>query len=203
MCKLKKVLNLKAITVFVLLVCMVLVSGCGSQPNNTSSQTTQANTQSNNSTSAAATQPPQTQGSKEAVPGDLKVIITPPAGWNEVPGSAALAQYMKGASSFIVTGDYIPTDASTPDAFVDLVKAGYSSAFDGVEFTSSGDVTVAGTQAKVLEFTCKISGMGLKYRVYYVFKGGKAYTFTCASLLEGFDSIKGDFDAFMSSVKFE
>lgn len=200
----------KVSLLFTVTLCLLLISGCSSSPGS-GSQTTQGTSSSEQSskpqaeqtTAASETKASETQAAKPAQSAQYKITVTPPAGWEPVPGSTALAQYMKGGSSFIVTSDIIPAEAKEPDNYVDFVKGEYQDSFKEVSFESTKNVTIAGMEGRELTYSCTVSELSMKFSIYYVLKDGRAYTFTCASMADTFDGLKGDFEAFMNSVKFQ
>lgn len=187
--------SFKVSMLFMILVCMLTISGC-----NSASKGSSVN---QGSKSQPVEQAKTTPEAPVVKPAQTKITVTPPAGWDPVPGSTAIAQYLKGGSSFIVTADNIPSGSEKPDAYVDFVKGQFSKSFKDINFEGTKNVAVAGIEGRMLAFTFKVSGMDMKSNVYYVLKGGKAYTFTCGSIVANFDGLKGDFEAFMNSVKFE
>ena len=65
-------------------------------------------------------------GTESSVPAsNAQVTVEVPNGWSSVEGSAALAQYMNGLASFIVTCDTVPADVKGPDEYVKFAEEQY------------------------------------------------------------------------------
>jgi hypothetical protein len=194
----KRILSI--MMVLIMLLGITALSGCKSKTQDTGSKTGQTD---NGTTTPSSNGTNQNQPTPTAPAKTSKVTVTPPAGWEPVEGSVAIAQYMKDGASFIVTADSMPSEARTPDAFINFAKGMFSKTFDGTTFGDAQKLTIAGSDGWMLPFSCKVSGFVMKYNIYYIFKDGKAYTFTCGALSDNFDQLKGDYDAFMASVKFQ
>jgi len=197
----KMLKTLKVTALFIIFAYMLLASGCGSpakSDNNSKPAKTESSTAETSKTGQKDSQTPTA-----APAGNPKITVTAPAGWNKVEGSTAIIQYLKEGSSFIVTADNMPSDSQTPDTFADYVKGRFNKTFNGVKFESTENIKIAGIEGRKISFTCQVSGIIMKYNAYYAFKDKKAYTFTCGTLADKFDGLKGDYEAFMSSVKFE
>lgn len=199
MIKMIKCKTTNKIIIFIVLFCMLSISSCsGSSKNTNTSQPEKQNNSETPKTQTGANQPVQ-----QTTTGETQVKVTPPDGWEPVEGSTALHQYMNNGSSFIVTADFMPSSAKTPDAYMDFVKEQFTKVFDDVKYGDIENLTIAGVEGRKLIFTCKVAGFEMKYNVYYAFNNSKAYTFTCGGLSNQFDTLGGDYEKFINSVKFE
>jgi hypothetical protein len=173
----------------------VLVTGCGKKEAASTKTTDTANTQ----TQATST-PTPTNTTPAAKTIDLKV--TAPAGWTQ-NANAVTPMYQMNTASFIITRDIVPGDAKTPDEYVELVKKMYAKSFNKAEFKPTQTITVAGNDARMLEYSCEISSMKMQFAVVYIIKNGSAYTLTLGDTTATFENTKKDLQSFLDSVKFE
>lgn len=107
--------------------------------------------------------------------------INPPEGW-EKKSSAAIAQYQKGTGTFILTADAMPSNANTPDSYIDFVKGKLKSSFKDISFEKLTKGMKDKYETRELFYTVKMYGMILKYDVLYIFKNGKAFTLTSSNV---------------------
>lgn len=104
-----------------------------------------------------------------------------PAGWTKME-SASLAQYQKDVASIILTADKLPSEAKTPDAYIEFVKGKLKTSFKDINFTGLKAGKQNGHETRELQYDVKMYGMTLKYLVWYEFTGDKAWTVTTANL---------------------
>lgn len=126
--------------------------------------------------------------------------ISVPAGWTTKEGSASLAHYMKGVGSLIVTADTMPANASAPDSYVAFVKERLMKAFPKAVFEPVLKGKKGPHETRELRYSAEMSGIKLKYDIFYVFRNGKAYTLTAGNIAAAFDdSFSKDVTMFFSS----
>ncbi len=113
---------------------------------------------------------------------DEPFTITVPDGWVKNSGSAALGHYQNGTGTFIITVDKMPAEASTPDAYVEFVKAKLEKALGKCTFEPVVSGKKDKRETRELNYSVLMSGMKLKYDVYYIFDADKAYTLTSCNL---------------------
>jgi predicted Zn-dependent protease len=126
-----------------------------------------------------------------------------PDGWKKREGSAALEHYMKAGVSMMLTTDYAPAEAKTPDAYVEFVKKLYVKSFKNTQFEPVKKLSVNGNDARELVYTAEVAGMKMKYDVLYVPKDSKYYTLTIGGLAKSFDEVKADCKTIFNSFKFK
>ena len=131
---------------------------------------------------------------------DPQISVTVPEGWEQIDG-AALAQYMKGTASFIVTCDTVPDGVKGSEDFVEFAKSQFKNAFPDAEFSETKKITVNGMDGQELDFTASASGLEMKYRVVYILKDSQAYTLTCGDLSEDFDKVAAEYQAMIDSFE--
>jgi predicted Zn-dependent protease len=174
-----------------LIMILALMSGCakGSEPavDNGDGVQTEESTASAESTTPAT---------------DPQISVKVPDRWEQIDG-AALAQYMKGSASFIVTCDTVPDGISGSEDFVDFAKSQFKDAFPDAEFSEGKKITVNGMDGQELNFTASASGMEMKYRIVYILQGSQAYTLTCGDVSEDFDNVAGEFQSMIDSFKIQ
>jgi len=137
-----------------------------------------------------------------ALEADFTVKV--PDGWTKKPESAALAHYQKSAGSMIITRDYMPSEANTPDAYIEFVKVQLGKTFKNVKYDQVIPGKMDGYETREVIYSAEISGMKFKYDVLYIFNNGKAYTLTGGNLSDLFnDAFKADLKIFFTSFKFK
>lgn len=130
--------------------------------------------------------------------------VTAPKGWNKNNQSAALAHYMKGPGSFMVTADIMPQNANTPDSYVAFVKGKLGKTFPNIAYEPVVSGKKDGYDTRELKYTVVTSGIKLKYDVLYIFNNGKAYTLTSANMTSLFNAeFAADINAFFKSFRFK
>ena len=135
---------------------------------------------------------------------DLDFTLTAPKGWTQRTQSSALAHYKKGPGSFILTADVMPATANTPDGYVTFAKSQLSQVLKDVVYEPVVAGNTDGHDSRELRYVSVSSGMKLKYDVLYVFKGGKAYTLTGATMVDFFTpEFAADLKAFFDSFRFK
>ncbi len=124
--------------------------------------------------------------------------VTPPAGWTVVAATYPLIQYGNDdADGFWIRK---PTKGSDTAAEAASYKTTESKS-TSVEFVWEAvkDVTVNTYAAKNLTYTATVSGIILKYAVYFVAHDGNIFIIVCQTQKSKYDGIKADFDAFLAS----
>ena len=133
------------------------------------------------------------------VPEDYTVQV--PAGWTKNQGSAAKEHYMKSGVSFILTVDAAPATAKNPDQFVEYVKKQLASTFKNTKFEPVKKITINGREGRELIYTGEISGIKMKYDVFYFARGTMYYTLTFGGMENMFTTVKPDIGAIVHSFK--
>lgn len=178
------------VIVALMMAILIVLPGC----NNGNSSADPASEES----TAAETDSTDTEVSKE-----VKITITPPEGWEPVEGSTVPVQYLKNTASFIVKNEDFFSSKDL-DVVVEEAKAAFSDTFDNVQYL--GDVetaTIDGKDARILQFTCEVSGMSMKYKYAYLVADGVVYAITFGDLAATFDSLSADYDTILADIKFE
>ncbi len=134
-----------------------------------------------------------------AVPQEYSIQV--PSGWKKNQGSAAKEHYMKDGVSFILTVDTAPASAKTPEQFMEYVKKQLAGTFKNTAFEPVKKVTVNGQEGRELVYTGEMSGIKMKYDVYYFPKGGSYYTLTFGGMAMMFDDVKADITTIVNSFK--
>lgn len=143
------------------------------------------------------TLPAVTEGS-----GEITIEITPPDGWTPVEGSVLDVQYMKNTASFMAKEEAFT--GTTLDEIVSEAQEIYGNAFDNYTVTSGPETAeIDGREARTLTFTCKISGMSMKYLYAYVMVEGKTIVITFGDLETSFDSLSADYDTILGNIRFK
>ncbi len=138
----------------------------------------------------------------QAFGAEADFTVSVPNGWVKKDKTTALAQYQKGPGSLIITADYMPSVCKTPDQYIDYVKTQLSKTFKSITYESVVKGKKDGLETRELFYTIDLSGMKMKYDVFYVFKNSKAYTLTTANMLDLFDAgFAADLKAIFSSFK--
>jgi len=156
--------NKKIIMMIMLcLILMITFSACSSQ------KTPVENQKAGKGQASSAV---QTESKSVTNKAEAKINIIPPSGWKPVEGSVLQVQYMKNTASFMVKSE--PFSQKNIDEVVIEAKRIFSDTFDEAKFEGEPEtVTVDGKDARKLIFTCKVSGMQMKYEYVYLFVGEK------------------------------
>jgi len=138
----------------------------------------------------------------EAAKAEVNIIIEPPAGWEPVTGSVLKVQYLKGTVSFMVKEENFA--GKTLDEVVTEAKEAFSGAFADVAYEGeAAPLTVDGKDAKEIVFTCKVSGMQMKYEYIYLFVNQAVYAITFGGPADTFDSLASDYGQIIQDIKFQ
>lgn len=130
------------------------------------------------------------------------IVVDPPSGWKAVEGSVLPAQYRKNTASFMAKEENFR--GTTLDEVLDEAKQKFTSSFDEVVFQSDSEkIIVDGKEAAKLVFTCKVSGMQMKYEYVYLFVGSSVWAITFGDLAEPFDTLAADYEQFLQNSHFE
>lgn len=161
--------------------------------------------------SACNTKKPPLNNDKETntkqpeVKKEMTVFLTTIDGWNPVQGSTALIQYLKDGNSVIATRDIMPSEAKTPESFINYVKGMYSKTFDNVGYEDVSQIGVSDPNKYLLVYTydVKIAGAAHKMKAWvaYIFHDGYAYTLHCGGLSNNFSAVEADIKTFIESFK--
>jgi hypothetical protein len=186
--EMKKVLNI--LSVLIMLLSILTVSGCSIKSKETGSK------QGQTSSSTSESQPTPTPQDKQ-----YRVTVIPPAGWNKEESSYAIAQYVKDGASFIITSSLVSPEAAAPQSYMDMYK---ESSEDAVTtFEDLTNVIIDGRDGWKLVFNDASPSITVKFNIYCVYMEGRTYTFTCGAESSRFGQFTNDFEAFMNSVKFQ
>lgn len=138
----------------------------------------------------------------EAPQAKAGITVQPPSGWAPVAGTVLPAQYMKNTASFMAKEESF--GGKTLDAVVGEAREAFGGAFDGIQYEGEPQtVTVDGKDAAKLVFTCSVSGIKMKYEYVYLFAGGSVWALTFGDMAETFDSLQGDYDKILESIRFQ
>lgn len=183
--------------VYLLAVTLLLttLSGCssssaskntGAKPEQTSESQKTDQTKQNQSSQNSST---QSKG---------KVTVIAPSGWEKIE-SPALAQYAKGAASFIVTADVVPASVNNnSDEYVKFTREIFEKSFKNASFSDAQKITIDGIEGREFTFTTTEK---MKMRIIYLLKDGMAYTITCGAIEKDYDMLSKEYNAFIESFK--
>jgi hypothetical protein len=147
---------------------------------------------------AAASEQSESSVETPSKSSDLTFSITPLDGWSkrDIRGGV---QYTKDGASFIIMSQSLPSDYTTPEAFLTIVQEELKKTptfAEGV-FSPVSKTKLGGHDA--FEFTASTGMVGMSYKniMIYIFKGSKAYSITYGGL--DFDSYANDFQTMINS----
>lgn len=138
----------------------------------------------------------------ETVTPDVEVKVTPPEGWEEEESNALLL-YNKGSSNFMVVQDKVPANIAGLDGYLEYAKEKLSEIYSEMEFSSVESLKVGGHDSRKFFCTYEAANMPFKLVIVYVFRDGYIYNLQGCALEEDFDSLLPEFEAFISSFRFE
>ncbi len=141
-------------------------------------------------------------GSKTGVTG-VSVTLTPPEGWEKKESSGALLLYTKGPSNFTVSRDSIPAEAASLDSYLTFAQNKLSGRYDGIDFSSAENLKVGGYDGKKYFTAYEMANTPFKMVIVYILRDNYAYHLQGGAMAEDFDSVLPDFEALISSFKFE
>lgn len=185
---------------FISIFCIILVfilCSCGNkatvETNKTSNETSpkvdQSSTTKENSTAPTLAK-------------DVTIEILPPAGWEPNKDSVLPVHYMKETTSFMVKQE--PYQSKDLEGVISEAQEIFKGAFDDVKFeVESEDLTIDGKEAKKMIFTCKVSGMEMKYEYDFLFVEEKVYVITFGGLSDSFDSLSSDYEQIINDIRFK
>jgi len=128
-------------------------------------------------------------------------LLSVPNGWVKKE-SAAKAQYQNGTGTFILTIDTLPSNADTPDSYIQFIKEQLRGAFKEISYESVVNGKKDTYETRELKYSVVTYGMTLKYDVLYVFVNSKAYTLTTSNLAGAIDKrFLADVDVFFSGFR--
>ena len=139
----------------------------------------------------------------ETAVSEVKVVVTPPEGWEEADESTALVSYMKGTASFMVVREKVAAGIDGLDGFLAKAREKLSETFADPEFSSIENVKVDGYNGRKFFFSTKVAGLPFRYLIIYVFRDGYIYHLQGCALGDDFDALLPEFEAFISSFRFE
>ena len=153
-------------------------------------------------TGAKSEQTSESQQSKtsnqSSTPLKAKVMVTAPTGWEKID-SPALAQYGKGAASFIVSADVVPLSVNNDsDEYVKFTRKIFEKTFKDASFSEPQKITIDGIEGR--EFTLTTLDK-MKLRIIYLLKDGMAYTITCGATEKDYDLLLKEYNIFIESFK--
>lgn len=144
----------------------------------------------------------QTTSPATAKTAETKIQITPPSGWQPVTGSVLPVQYMKNTASFMVKKENFT--GKTLEEVVQEAKGYFEKSFKDVNYIGQSEkITIGGIDAQKIMFTCKVSGMQMKYEYVYLFVGDKVYAITLGDMANTFDSLSADYEKILKDIRFE
>lgn len=127
--------------------------------------------------------------------------LSVPKGWIRKE-SAAKAQYHNGSGTFILTIDTLPSNANTPDSYVQFIQEQLKGAFKDISFETVSNGKKDAYDTRGMRYSVVTYGMTLKYDVLYVFVNDKAYTLTTSNLAGAIDKqFLSDIEMFFSGFK--
>jgi hypothetical protein len=177
--------------------CLALVAavpGCGSPKAPAPEQKSAGQGQSEPSAQPASPAASQTQ--------ETKIQITPPAGWQPVTGSVLPVQYMKNTASFMVKKENF--SGKTLEDVIQEAKGYFEKSFQDVSYIGQAEkITIGGTDAQKIMFTCTVSGIQMKYEYVYLFAGGGVYAITFGDSANSFDSLSADYEQILKDIRFQ
>jgi uncharacterized secreted protein with C-terminal beta-propeller domain len=190
----------KIIAVFLTLtLALALLSGCAKE--NKPAAESGAGSTAVESTAQVSEDKAVASKTESAAPASKpQISVGLPEGWNKME-TAALAQYMNGMASIIVTCDTVPVGVNGTDEYAKYAQEQYKKTFPDSEFADTQDITIDGVEGKDYSFTYSASGMKMKMRTVYLLKGSQAYTISCGTLDGEFDKVAGDFQSMLKSFK--
>jgi ABC-type transport system substrate-binding protein len=168
--------------VVVMLIVVALCAACSKQAAPTTSP-------------SDSSQSPQTKTSAA-----MKLTVVAPEGW--IPNTTNPSMIMKGTNTYTISTDRMPSEAQTPDAYVEFAKTNFNKNFSNCKFGASSNLTVSGCEARRLEFTGEVMRINMSYIIVYVFKDGIAYTLTCGAG-DDISKVKADYEKIIASAKLE
>lgn len=134
--------------------------------------------------------------------GAVEIVITPPDGWVKNDGSVLPVHYMNGTASFMAKEESFSN--ATLDEVVDEALGMFQNSFDNVEVVGEVEpITVDDKDARKLTFTCTVGTMQMKYTYVYLFAADKTFAITFGDLAASFDSLSGDYETILSTIRFE
>lgn len=186
----------KLIAVCISLIFIVGLCSCGTQKASSDNKKTADEVQNSSNASDVST------SESQETPKEVKIVVSPPEGWNPVVGSVLPVQYMKNTASFMVKEEKF--SSKTVNDVVKEAKTYFENAFGNVKYIGEPeDIIVGGLEAQKIVFTCKVSSMQMKYEYVYLFAGGKAYAITFGDLENTFDSLSSDYEQILNNISFE
>lgn len=132
---------------------------------------------------------------------DQDFSITVPDGWDRNNDTNALALYQSDSGALIVSVETMPSDAATPDAYLEVVRKKYVETFKNCELEGVVAGKKGAHDSRQMRMSVTIYGINMKYDILYVFRGKKAYALTSCALESNIDGkyladIKTFFDSF-------
>ncbi len=185
----------RILTAIILIICVFSLSSCGK---NTQLKN---NTPSNESTAQVEQTLPEADPPAEAQNKDAAIETPLPEGWSPVENAIIPVHYMKNSTSFMVKTE--PYQSKDLDGVVDECKAAFEGVFDDVVVESVEELTIDGKDARKMVFTCKVSGLKMKFEYDFLFVGNKVYVITFGDLADTFDNLKSDYEMIIQGIRFK
>ncbi len=89
------------------------------------------------------------------------------------------------------------------DEVVAEAKKYFTKAFGNIAFNEPQSLTVDKKEAQMLAFSCKVSGMQMKYEYVYLAVGNTVYAITFGGPESSFDALSADYAQILSDIRFE
>lgn len=185
----------KVLTAIIFIICVLSLSSCGKgnpAESNTPSNEPVAQTEQN----SPKTDPPPA----EAKDKDVTIEIVPPEGWSAVENPSLPVHYTKDTTSFMVRTE--PYQSKDLDGVVEECKAAFKGVFDDVVVESVEELTIDGKDARKMVFTCKVSGLKMKFEYDFLFIGSKVYVITFGDMADSFDNLIADYEKIIQDIRF-
>ena len=89
------------------------------------------------------------------------------------------------------------------DVVVAEAEKYFTKAFGTIAFSDPKSLTVDKKDAVMITFSCKISGMQMKYEYVYLAVGSAVYAITFGGPESSFDALSADYAQILSDIRFE
>lgn len=186
----------RILTAIICIICIFSLSSCGKKaPEENNPQSNEPSVQIEQNSNEA--DPP----AAEAPEKDATINITPPEGWSPVENSVLPVHFTKNTASFMVKAE--PYQSRDLDGVVEECKAAFKGVFDDVVVESVEELTIDGKDARQMVFTCKVSGLKMKFEYDFLFIGSKVYVITFGDLADTFDLLTSDYEKIIQDIRFK
>ncbi len=149
--------------------------------------------------------PPQqsAEGNAGASKGDAgsreySVAVTPPKGWEPLPGTGTLFRYRKGSGDFWVK-------QGPGEAAVESAIASYQERENIEKYTYTWgepeDASAGGMNAKYLNYTVDTGSLKMRYDVYFIKKDSALFTAICLTMPDSdYAEVEPDYKSLLDSL---